>query len=278
MTPRCDLHVHTVYSDGHDTPEEIVKAAVERGMTCVGFSDHSYTPFDESYCMKRGSVRDYVSEIGALKEKYAGQIKILCGVEQDYYSDEPTDMFDYVIGSVHYIFADGEYFPIDDSFGRLLAETYGHFGGDIYALADEYYRTVADVAAKTGADVIGHFDLISKFNEGGAFFDESDPRYISAWRRATDALLPLGVPFEINTGAISRGYRTVPYPSSEIIGYIKQNGGVGEGLAVELMGEDCNTKVEIVAVKGGFVPAASVEEQFDMYGLSEDKMAKRLKD
>ncbi len=57
-----------------------------------------------------------------------------------------------------------------------------------------------------------------------------------------------------------------------------QNGGVGEELAVELMSEDCDTKVDIVAVKGGFVPAASVEEQFEMYGLSEDKMAERLKE
>ncbi|MCH5203349.1 MAG: 1-deoxy-D-xylulose-5-phosphate synthase [Oscillospiraceae bacterium] len=55
-----------------------------------------------------------------------------------------------------------------------------------------------------------------------------------------------------------------------------KNGGVGENLAVELMGAECNTSVEIVAVNGGFVPAATVEEQFEMYGLSVGKMTERL--
>ena len=32
--------------------------------------------------------------------------------------------------------------------------------------------------------------------------------------------------FEINTGAISRGYRTVPYPSADQIAYIRSKGGV----------------------------------------------------
>jgi len=35
----------------------------------------------------------------------------------------------------------------------------------------------------------------------------------------------LGVPFEINTGAISRGYRTTPYPSFEILKAIHDGGG-----------------------------------------------------
>ena len=34
-----------------------------------------------------------------------------------------------------------------------------------------------------------------------------------------------GKVFEINTGAISRGYRTQPYPSADIRSYIKAKGG-----------------------------------------------------
>ena len=33
------------------------------------------------------------------------------------------------------------------------------------------------------------------------------------------------VPFELNTGAISRGYRTSPYPADDISEYIKNGGG-----------------------------------------------------
>lgn len=56
-----------------------------------------------------------------------------------------------------------------------------------------------------------------------------------------------------------------------------QNGGIGEGIAAELMKSGYKTKLEIVAVKGEFVPAASIEEQFEMYGLSEKQMTERLR-
>ena len=38
-------------------------------------------------------------------------------------------------------------------------------------------------------------------------------------------MLKTGVPFEINTGAISRGCRQKPYPSEEILAYLAEHGG-----------------------------------------------------
>ena len=38
-----DLHVHSVFSDGMDTPRDIVISAIEKGVKTLGFSDHSYT-------------------------------------------------------------------------------------------------------------------------------------------------------------------------------------------------------------------------------------------
>lgn len=220
-----DLHVHTTYCDGKNTPEELVLAALNHGMKCIGFSGHSYTFFDESYCMSKQNTARYRAEIAGLKEKYNGKIKVLCGVEQDYYSEEPTVGYDYVIGSVHYIKADGEYIPVDESAEILKSAVQKHFNGDFYAFAEEYYRTVAALVKKTSIDIIGHFDLITKFNERYSFFDEKDPRYINAWHTAADKLIVTDKPFEINTGAISRGYKQSPYPSADIINYIKQKGG-----------------------------------------------------
>ena len=98
-----DLHTHTTYSDGKNTPEEMVLAAVCAGLDAIGISDHAYTAIDESYCIKKEKISAYVAEISALKEKYKGKIEVLCGIEQDYFSDEPTDMFDYSIGSGSYL-------------------------------------------------------------------------------------------------------------------------------------------------------------------------------
>ena len=77
----------------------------------------------------------------------------------------------------------------------------------------------------TRCDIIGHFDLITKFIEQDPQFDVHHPRYVKAWQGAADTLLKTGRPFEINTGAISRGYRTSPYPAGEIRDYIRAHGG-----------------------------------------------------
>ncbi len=220
-----DYHMHTTYCDGADSPREMALSAIEKGFESIGFSVHSYTKFDESYCIKKEKIESYKKEIHALKEEFKDKIEILCGVEKDFYSDTETDGFDYVIGSVHYLFLGDEYIPVDESFEILKKAAEKYFGGDLYAIAEEYFKTVGDVAEKTKADIIGHFDLITKFNEKTPAFDEMNDRYLKAAFAAADKLLKADIPFEINTGAISRGYRTSPYPSAVLTDYISQNGG-----------------------------------------------------
>ncbi len=220
-----DLHTHTTYCDGKNTPEEMVLAAIDRGLRVIGISAHSYTGFDPSYCMQKEDAARYLAEVRYLRAAYYDRIRVLCGVEQDYYSEEPTDDFDYVIGSVHYLKCGGEYVPVDETPEILKTAAEQYFGGDIYALCEEYFRTAADVVSKTGCDIIGHFDLISKFTERTDLIDVNHPRYIAAWKAAADELLKSGAPFEINMGAMSRGYRTTPYPSAQMIDYIKAHGG-----------------------------------------------------
>ena len=217
-----DLHIHSNFSDGADSPEEIVLAAIGMNMETIGFSDHSYTEFDGSYCMKKENIEPYKKEILRLKEKYKDKIKILCGIEQDFYSVEPTDDYDYIIGSVHYIKSGDNYIPIDDSASCLINAANTYFGGDIYRLCEIYFDTVSKIRK---ADIIGHIDLVTKFNEPTPLFDEKNGRYVAAYKKALDALLKLNIPFEMNMGAISRGYRKTPYPSPDIIRYIKDKGG-----------------------------------------------------
>ncbi|MDO4207467.1 MAG: PHP domain-containing protein, partial [Lachnospiraceae bacterium] len=62
-----DFHVHTTYSDGDNSPEEMILAAIDKGMTKIGISDHSYTWFDETYCIPKERIAEYKKEIAALK-------------------------------------------------------------------------------------------------------------------------------------------------------------------------------------------------------------------
>ena len=221
----ADFHVHTTFCDGKNTPREMVEAAIAGGLSAIGFSAHSFTSFDESYCILEEREAEYREEIRALSSEYRNQIRILCGIEQDLYADREPEIYDYTIGSVHYIKKDGFYYPVDESPASFANMCEEGFGGDYYALCEAYYEAVASIADVMEPDIIGHFDLITKFNEDGYFFDETNPRYVEAWQYAMDALLPLDVPFEVNTGAMSRGYRSTPYPSLSQLQYLADNGG-----------------------------------------------------
>ena len=198
-----NLHTHTVFSDGKNTPEEMVLGALQAGCASLAFSDHSpMSPAadPDGWSMKPEKVPAYRAEI------------IFLGLEQDIDSPPPAEEWDCLIGSVHGVWAGGCYLPVDesaDAFDRAVRE---YFSGDCLAFARAYYRREAEAAGKTGCDIVGHFDLITKFNENGCRFDESDPRYRSAALEALEALMEKDVIFEINTGAISRGCRTTPTP------------------------------------------------------------------
>lgn len=100
-----NYHTHTSFCDGNNTLEEMTLAAIAAGLKVIGFSGHGYTAYDDCYCMSRANTAAYFTEIDRLREAYRGKITILRGIEQDFGSDEPTDAYDYVIGSVHATFA-----------------------------------------------------------------------------------------------------------------------------------------------------------------------------
>lgn len=218
------FHNHTTFCDGTDTPEEMVRAAIELGMPSIGFSAHSYTYFDESYCMQKKDIPAYLAEIERLKDVYQNEIRILCGVEQDFCSAEPTDPYDFTIGSVHYIEKDGRRLDIDNTFEEQFHDVQTYYQGDYYAYAADYYAQVAKVQQKTNCTFVGHLDLVTKFNEGDRLFDTSCPRYREPAIAATRKLCREGAIFEINTGAMAKGYRTTPYPAPFLLDVIAEEG------------------------------------------------------
>ena len=54
----------------------------------LGFDEHSNTPFDLEYCMTRSRTALYKAQVAKLKERYAGKLDILCGLEWDLFSDD----------------------------------------------------------------------------------------------------------------------------------------------------------------------------------------------
>lgn len=222
---RTNYHSHTSYCDGRNTADEMAAAAYAAGLVAWGFSGHGYTAYNEEYCMSRENTQRYIEDVRRLKGEYAGRMEIYLGVEYDAHGQRPDFPRDYTIGSLHEILVNGVYVSVDHTAEILERGVREQFGGDWYIMARSYFQQLASVRDITDCDFIGHCDLLTKFNEGGRCFDESDRRYRDMALEVLEYLCKQGGVFEINTGAMSRGYRSAPYPSEPLLRAIRDFGG-----------------------------------------------------
>lgn len=222
---RCDLHVHTDRDHGHHSVGQMADQAVRQGLQTLGLVGHAAMQFPCSYAMTPQNEAGFFAETAQLKKSLEGQLALFCGIELDYYSLPAAYPYDYRLGSVHYVRRNGHIISVDSDPLELEQAVAQHFGGDWLELCRLYYETAADLGPTLRPDIVAHFDLITKFNEGDRLFSTEDVRYRRLALDAVDALLPAGPIFEINTGAISRGYRTTPYPAPFILRRIREGGG-----------------------------------------------------
>ncbi len=222
-----DFHVHTTCCDGRCTPEEVVLSAIEKGVKMLGIVSHCYTPFHVYGGLSPNSTDEFFDKITALKARFKDKIELLVGIEEDTYANSDTQKFDYIIASSHYFYSGDKYYPIDYKYEHIKSAIGEVFNGDGLLACEKYFEQVVAVVKRTNAQIVGHFDIVTKNNKDGSLFDENSPRYKSAWKKAVDEILAFNkdIYFEVNTGGISRGYKTYPYPSKEIVDYIKSKGG-----------------------------------------------------
>ena len=217
-----DLHLHTTFSDGKHTIEEMVRAAAAKGMVSVGISDHSFTSFDQRYCIAPETMEDYHREIRRVREAYAGVIEVYAGLEYDGYTElEDREKYDYLIGDCHYVKTFDGYHSVDHAKGEQWAAIEDYFGGDAIAYSRAYFETCVERTALHRPDILGHFDLSAKFG----FVDEAAPCYRAMAREALAACLEITPIVEMNTGAISRKIKTTPYPADFLLPEILHHGG-----------------------------------------------------
>ena len=223
MIPKSNLHTHTTFVDGKDTAEEMVQAALALGFHTLGFSEHGYSSFTDC-CMPEDLEARYRAEIRRLQAKYADQICILLGYEHEYPMDSELSAYEYYIESVHYLRAHGEWFPVDSTRAILEDAVRRHYGGDPYAMCRAYFNEICVTCEKSDAEVLGHIELVMKFNERRDLFDDADPRYLGPALEAAECAARSGKLVEINTGAIARGYRTQPYPGRAMLSRLREAG------------------------------------------------------
>lgn len=214
-----NLHTHTRFCDGNDTPKELVDAAISKGFDSLGFSSHAPTSLRDDCEMS--NTDQYIRNISTLKDEYSEKIELFLGVELDYYSKgliNPRD-FDYSISSVHYsVLPNGNIITYDHSPERTEKHITEDFAGDGLAYARSYFERVSLLTKETDVAFVGHFDLVSKFSDiRPDFFDTESILYRSYAMEALHTLSERFDFFEVNTGAIARGFKRTPYPAPFIL-------------------------------------------------------------
>ena len=245
---RANFHTHTTLCDGSSTPEDMAQRAASLGFTQLGFSGHMDPDNHMDMDLYRNRIHD-------LQEQDIGKIDILMGIELDtVYNPAYARQAEYTIGSTHFPdvacnrgyedacpqrsgegACEPQYIQEQSRKERplsvdaspedlqLLADRY--FSGDYYQLARCYYETEAQVYDRLHCTFIGHFDLITKFNDQMHVLDETDPRYTGPALETMAYLVEEGMPFEINCGAVNRGLKKEFYPNSFFLRALRDMGG-----------------------------------------------------
>ena len=144
----ADYHVHTLFCDGKNTPEEMVLSAIDKGLNQIGLLAHSYVPFDKDGTISPNKVDEFIKTVNNLAEKYSSKILVLCGIEQDACSSDSLG-FDYIIGSTHYWTVNGKNLPIDLSEELFVKTVEEEFDGDYLLAAESYFESEKQVVLKT---------------------------------------------------------------------------------------------------------------------------------
>ena len=220
-----DFHVHTVFSDGKSTVDACVAAAREKGLFSLGISDHSYTAFDLTYCIKRLEDEPIYEKTVRAAQRVAREqhnFPVYLGIELDYGSPKSRyEHYDYTIGSVHYIFRGDDVFPVDSGLAKQQAGIDKYFGGNQLEFAKVYFEQVVAHAEKNRPTFMGHLDLLTKYSS----FDEENEAYKRLVHEAIAEAVKYVPTFEVSAGPIIRGLKEIPYPNPQFLSAIKAYGG-----------------------------------------------------
>lgn len=212
----ADYHVHTCCSDDSECPmEEMVMQALIVGLDEMAFTDHvDYGVKTEQNC----DYRRYTGEITRLREKYRGRLTLRKGIEfgvqahtiELFRRDFAQQAFDFVILSNHQI-GDKEFWNGAFQQGRTQEEI--HTG---------YYQALYEVICRyTGYSVLGHLDLIKRYDPYGEYPDE---KVLPLVEKILRRVIADGKGIEVNTSCFRYGLPDWT-PSRRILELYRDLGG-----------------------------------------------------
>ena len=219
---KADLHTHTRYSHGADSPKDMYAAAVAAGLEIIGFSEHSPRPEGFTYRREyrdqlKAHLPDYFREVRALRENARpGEPRALLAMEMDWLDGEEdfirnacqAEDFDYLIGSVHFLghwgFDDGDE-PWRDAGEEQCAAWY-----------EEYFTAWEAMLASGLFQIAAHPDLIKIYSSDRFHAWLARPESRARVRRALTALADTGMAMEVSSAGLRKACREI-YPAPPIM-------------------------------------------------------------
>lgn len=215
---KYNYHCHTTFSDGENSPREMIEKAIKLGLEEIGISDHvTYNRYYYERMLYTEDCEQYISDIRKLAEEYKDKIIVRVGAELDFVENpvcyhwakaiKDNLGFDYLIGSVHYCETGNNYL------GHINIENYST--GEQKQLVDTYWRNMKACVSSGLFDIIGHLDLINRVIPKDKFDFSKQQKEVIDIIKEEDTVM------EINTS----GYRydnKEQFPSVELLEYAKE--------------------------------------------------------
>lgn len=234
----ADYHVHTEFSDDSLYPmEEVVKDAIEMGIDEICFTDHVDYGIKRDWDDPRGIIyfpvkdengnpipatnvdyESYAEKIMQLRSQHEGQITLRMGMEfgmqthtiPQYEALFQRYPFDFIILSVHQV-EDQEFWLQTFQKGRTQKEYNERYYEEILALVQQYHNY----------SVLGHLDLINRYDEAGIYpFEKVKPIVTEILK----TVIADGKGIEVNTSSHRYGLNDLT-PSREILKLYRELGG-----------------------------------------------------
>ncbi len=127
---KTNYHTHTTRCQhAHGGEREYIEAAIEKGLTTIGFADHSPQFYDTEYIsnmrMMPNEIGDYVDTLLKLRSEYADKIEILIGLETEYFPKNFNRLIDFLNDyPIDYLIL-GQHFAYNEDDGFYLGNATG---------------------------------------------------------------------------------------------------------------------------------------------------------
>ena len=223
-------HSHSGEFCGHaaNTLEEVVKVAVQKGMTTFCMTEHipreriDFYPGEEINHTPESleELHDkFHHEAKRLQGAYAHQIQLFVGFEAEWTRPSSLDIIqrilekyevDLFVGSVHHVHT----IPIDFD-TTLYHKARSLAGGSDEEIAEQYFDDQLSMLQALRPPVVGHFDLIRLKSDDP---QRSFRQWEAAWRklkRNLQFIAEYGGVLELNSSSLRKGL-TEAYPQVEI--------------------------------------------------------------